>query len=127
MALSLFAIFKRELLHYHAELMGGARQHRRDPQSGDTPAKPVQRPGAGRWLSGTPRPDRRLGTGTPPTTHAGLRALEAHLRDDRHNSARGFIGVPCGDGFAVCFDSAGNQKSVDWLIAKRGAEIANAG
>ena len=63
---------------------------------------------------------------TAPTTHAGLRALEAHLRADRHYTARGFIGVPCGRGFAHHFDGAENQKSVDWLIAKRAAEIDSA-
>lgn len=49
MALRLFAIFKRELLHYHAELMRGARQHRRRfgpplPGTGglDQPGKPVR-------------------------------------------------------------------------------------
>jgi hypothetical protein len=66
MALGLFAIFKRELLHYHAELMrGGAPQHRRAPQSGDIPAKPVQRPGAGRWLSGTSAGITRRGLDAP--------------------------------------------------------------
>src|SRR4029077_13356504 len=31
---------------------------------------------------------------TAPTTPAGLLALEAHLRDDRHSRARGFINLP---------------------------------
>src|SRR4029453_10361964 len=54
MELGLFAIFKRELLHYHAELMREARQHRR-PLNWETPQRgPVQGPGSGRWLSGTP-------------------------------------------------------------------------
>ena len=39
MALSLFAIFKCELLHYHAELMRGARQHRRGRSNGRHPSE----------------------------------------------------------------------------------------
>jgi hypothetical protein len=76
MALGLFAIFKCELLHYHAELMRGARQYRRPPQLGDTPAKPVQRPGAGRWLSGTPAGITRPGLDAPaPWQRPFVRAL----------------------------------------------------
>jgi hypothetical protein len=50
MALSLFAIFKRELLHYHAELMRGARANtagtlnRETPQRGPYSAFPAAGP-----------------------------------------------------------------------------------
>ena len=47
MGLSLFAIFKCELLHYHAELMSRGAPTPPGPSMGDTPAKAVQRPGAG--------------------------------------------------------------------------------
>jgi hypothetical protein len=39
MALGLFAIFKRELLHYHAELMRGARQTPPGPSIGRHPGE----------------------------------------------------------------------------------------
>ena len=62
MALSLFAIFKRELLHYHAELMPRPRQHRRasigkHPQRGPSSAL--------------------LGTATDPRGRRGL-TLDCH-------------------------------------------------
>jgi hypothetical protein len=57
---------------------------------------------------------------TAPTTRAGLRALAAHLRDEERN--RGalllYIRRPCGSGW-MC----GGPEAVDWLIAKRAAEI----
>ncbi|MCA6113208.1 hypothetical protein [Bradyrhizobium cenepequi] len=62
-----------------------------------------------------------------PTTRAGLRALEAHLREDRHKHARWRIprrvktGKNCP--FSTHIDSL---EGVDWLIAKRSAEIDNA-
>jgi hypothetical protein len=61
---------------------------------------------------------------TAPTTSAGLRALADHLRDDRYRGARWFIErtVTTDGGFS--YDSRGN---VDWLIAKRAAELGIAG
>jgi hypothetical protein len=48
LALSLFAIFKRELPHYHEELMSqGARQHRRAPSIGRHPSADLTE--AARW------------------------------------------------------------------------------
>jgi hypothetical protein len=63
---------------------------------------------------------------TAPTTQAGLRALGAHLLDDRYAHARGFIRVPPGRDYMFSLDSTRNQKNVEWLIAKRAAEIDNA-
>ena len=61
---------------------------------------------------------------TAPTTSAGLRALADHLRDDRYRGARWFIErtVTTDGGFS--YDSRGN---VEWLIAKRAAELGIAG
>jgi hypothetical protein len=63
---------------------------------------------------------------TAPTTQAGLRALQSHLLDDRYAHARGFIRVPPGRDFMFSLDSTRNHKNVDFLIAKRAAEIDNA-
>ena len=63
---------------------------------------------------------------TAPTTQAGLRALESHLLDDRYAHARGFIRVPPGRDYMFSLDSTRNHKNVDFLIAKRAAEIDNA-
>ena len=56
MALGLFAIFKRELLHYHAELMRGARQHRW-PLNWETPQRSPYRGPALAGGSVAPRPE----------------------------------------------------------------------
>jgi len=61
---------------------------------------------------------------TAPTTQAGLRALEAHLRGRHGQSARGFIRAPPGGDFMFSLDSTRNQKNVDWLISQRASEIA---
>ena len=56
---------------------------------------------------------------TAPTTRAGLRALERHLREDGSLFARRFINrtVTYGD------VSDESPEAVAWLIAKRAAEI----
>ncbi|RQH15709.1 hypothetical protein [Bradyrhizobium sp. RP6] len=59
---------------------------------------------------------------TAPTTQAGLGALEAHLREDRHSQARGYIPQPLGRGIR----HNDSLEGVDWLIAKRRAEIDSA-
>ena len=76
---------------------------------------------------------------TAPTTQAGLQALAAHLRNDRYKRARDRIpglmspamylsmrdnALTIEDGWRVVID---DTVFVDWLIAKRFAEIANAG
>jgi hypothetical protein len=59
-----------------------------------------------------------------PTTRAGLRALEAHLRQDRHKHARWHIPRLLKSGKSCPFSThIDSLESVDWLIAKRGAEI----
>jgi hypothetical protein len=62
---------------------------------------------------------------TAPTTPAGLRALAAHLREDDAFLALNFIErtVTTDDGFTyrICRLDA---EAVDWLIAKRAAELA---
>jgi hypothetical protein len=61
--------------------------------------------------------------GTTPTTRAGLLALEAHLRDDRHRSARWAIRIPVIlDGFRATSNC--EQEAVDWLIAQRASEMS---
>jgi hypothetical protein len=65
---------------------------------------------------------------TAPNTQIGLRALEAHLREDRHRSARGFIKRTHTTETGRTYTSSNWElENVDWLIAKRAAEIANAG
>jgi hypothetical protein len=56
---------------------------------------------------------------TAPTTRAGLWALEAHLRDDRHSFARWFIRLPLilDDG-RLRTTSCGGPEAVDWFIAR---------
>jgi hypothetical protein len=63
---------------------------------------------------------------TAPSTLAGLRALEAHLREDRHRSAQGIIKITSTTetGRTYAYSSWGHE-SVDRLIAKRLAEIDN--
>jgi hypothetical protein len=61
---------------------------------------------------------------TAPTTHAGLRALENHLRDDRHSLARGFIRLPVIDDDGRFIQQCGYPEAVDWFIAQRASEIA---
>jgi hypothetical protein len=62
---------------------------------------------------------------TAPTTRAGLRALEVHLREDDSRLALHFIERPVTvDGLHMGTVSGG---PVDWLIAKRAAELGIAG
>jgi hypothetical protein len=61
---------------------------------------------------------------TAPTTRAGLRALADHLRDDRYRSALWFIERTVRTDGGFSYDSRGN---IDWLIAKRAAELGIAG
>jgi hypothetical protein len=62
---------------------------------------------------------------TAPTTRAGLRALDAHLRQD--NRARWYIRRPGEDPFARLADATAScEEAVNWLIAKRAAEIGAA-
>lgn len=63
---------------------------------------------------------------TAPTTRAGLRALEAHLRQDRHKHARWSIPRLAKTRNAPFSTHIDSLESVDWLIAKRAAEIDNA-
>ena len=64
---------------------------------------------------------------TAPSTRAGLRALEAHLREDLHRSARAFIKITFATETGDTYTYANwGLESVDWLIAKRAAEIDNA-
>ncbi|MDB5607586.1 MAG: hypothetical protein JWP25_4486 [Bradyrhizobium sp.] len=64
---------------------------------------------------------------TAPSTQVGLRALEARLREDRHRSVRWGIYRLVKTGNACPFSThIDSFESVDWLIAKRSAEIDNA-
>jgi hypothetical protein len=58
---------------------------------------------------------------TAPTTQAGLQALERHLREDGAAFALHFIERPATYG-TISADTQG----IDWLSAKRAAEIAGA-
>jgi hypothetical protein len=61
---------------------------------------------------------------TAPTTRAGLRALESYLREDRNNNARmGIQMTGTMESGRTYTWSSGGPESVDWLIAKRAAEI----
>jgi hypothetical protein len=60
---------------------------------------------------------------TAPTTPAGLWALEAHLRDDRHSRARGFINLPVILDGGLGTISLGGPEAVDWFIAQRASEM----
>ena len=61
---------------------------------------------------------------TAPTTRAGLRALESYLRKDRNNNARmGIQMTGTMESGRTYTWSSGGPESVDWLIAKRAAEI----
>jgi hypothetical protein len=62
--------------------------------------------------------------GTAPTTYAGLWALEDYLNDDRNSSLIGSIkrAITTDNGFT--YTMGGGPGAVDWLIAKRAAEIA---
>ena len=61
---------------------------------------------------------------TPPSTQAGLRALEGHLREDDSRLALHFIRR------TVTYDEGRRTATVgdgiDWLISKWAAEIAEA-
>jgi hypothetical protein len=60
---------------------------------------------------------------TAPTTPAGLRALEVHLREEDSRLALNFIERPVMiDGRHACTFSGGPE-GVDWLIAKRAAGL----
>jgi hypothetical protein len=64
---------------------------------------------------------------TAPTTSAGLRALEDHLRDDRFRSARMQISYTVtANGHTYTCGSDGPEGAA-WLIAKRAAELGIAG
>jgi HEPN domain-containing protein len=57
---------------------------------------------------------------TAPTTRAGLRALEAHIFDDRYRDVRYAIEAPIEAYSAYgSADTTGRK----WLIAKRAAEL----
>jgi hypothetical protein len=59
-----------------------------------------------------------------PTTSAGLRALQAHLRDDRYSSDRPFIGLPViFDDGRLCTIECRYPEAVDWFIARRASEM----
>lgn len=58
---------------------------------------------------------------TAPTTQAGVWALERHLREDASIFALNFIERP-----ATYGTISGDTQGIDWLIAKRAAEIAAA-
>jgi hypothetical protein len=62
--------------------------------------------------------------GTAPTTRAGVRALAAHLGDERNYSAVGFIRRPIVlDGVTVGTQGGGDG-AVEWLLAKHAEAIA---
>ena len=61
---------------------------------------------------------------TAPTTPAGLRALEFHLRDDRHLSVRHHIQIPVILDGRLRSTSNCEQAAVDWLIAQRASEMS---
>jgi hypothetical protein len=63
----------------------------------------------------------RVLIGTAPTTYAGLRALEEYLRRNEHVSWAIERTVTTDDGYT--YKTSGGRKGVDWLIAKRAAEI----
>ncbi|MDE5454151.1 hypothetical protein GWE18_15085 [Bradyrhizobium sp. CSA112] len=63
---------------------------------------------------------------TAPSTQIGLRALEAHLREDRHRQARGFIARTHATEIGTYTSGDWSLENVDWLIAKRAAEIDSA-
>jgi hypothetical protein len=63
---------------------------------------------------------------TAPTTRAGLRALDAHLRQDRHKNARWYIPRLTGKRLPPFSTHIDSLEGVDWLIAKRAAEIDSA-
>jgi hypothetical protein len=60
-------------------------------------------------------------TGTAPTTRAGLRALEEYLRRNDYLSLAIERTATTDDGYT--YKHSGGPEGVDWLIAKRAAEI----
>jgi hypothetical protein len=85
----------------------------------DSNSQPV-----GAALMATFAPARAL-IDTPPTTRAGLQALDAYLREDSigPRMARQNINYPrTVDGIPFTA-SDGSPEAVDWFIAKRAAEI----
>lgn len=67
----------------------------------------------------------RVLTETAPTTRAGLQALDRYLRDERNGQARNSIEYPrVRDGVVVGRSSGIGLEGVDYLIAKRAAELA---
>jgi hypothetical protein len=69
----------------------------------------------------------RVLIGTAPTTRAGLRALERHLRDDRNRGAIHFIRhtFTTDDGYTYTI-SGDLDQGLNRLIAQRAAEIGEA-
>jgi hypothetical protein len=63
---------------------------------------------------------------TAPTTRAGLRALERHLREDDSLWARRFIELPVTRNGITLTSRDESLESIDRLIAKRAAEISAA-
>jgi hypothetical protein len=68
----------------------------------------------------------RVLMGTAPTTYAGLRALEDYLNDDSNRSLIGHIERTITTDDRFTYRMGGGPGAVNWLIAKRAAEIDNA-